>query len=259
MFDSGEPRVAALIPIFNNAGTLAAVLQGVLAHLDDVLVVDDGSSDGTPSVLEDFAGRIRILRHHHNVGKGAALVHGFRTLLQAGFTHALALDGDGQHVPGDIPLFLKTVARDPSAVIIGRRNMRSAGAPLRSRVGLVCSNWLLRQLAGIELSDSQAGFRAYPLRAMEALDLEGRRYDLEIEVLIKAAWRGIPIEPIDIDVRYGTNGDCVARDGASRVIVSHFRPWADTLLIGRRVTQLALQRSSRNLAPSRVGGDVDAG
>lgn len=225
-------RAAALIPNFNNRRTVADVVKRVLRAIPDVLVVDDGSTDGSPEALAALGERIRLLRHPRNLGKGRSLRDGFAHLLSEGFTHAIALDADGQHFPEDIPGMLEVSRREPEALIVGERDMRASGAPRRSLFGLWFSNASLRCLAGVRLRDSQSGFRCYPLQAISALRLQGDRYDLELEVILKAARAGIPIRPAPIRVTYDPEGGRV----------SHFRPVRDFFQIAGRVARIAAER-----------------
>ena len=223
-----EIRAAALIPTLNNSTTLWEVVEGTLRAIPDVLVIDDGSSDSTAEILAALGDRVRVLRHPTNLGKGRALRDGFAQLLADGFTHAISLDSDGQHFPEDIPVFLEAIRRAPRALAIGQRDLNGAGAPKKSRFGLWFSNAALRRLGGARLADSQCGFRSYPLAPITDLGLRGDRYDLELEVLIKAARAGIPLEPVPVRVTYTPPGGRV----------SHFRPVRDFLQIGFAVLRI---------------------
>ena len=221
-------RPAVLIPTFNNAFTLEGAIEGAIAHVDTVLVVDDGSTDNTKEVLERFSGRVDVHTHPVNRGKGVALRSGFEILAGKGFSYAISMDADGQHFADDLPRFIAAVTERPGALAVGERDMREAGAPRRSLFGLWFSNMALRRLAGARLNDSQAGFRAYPLPGVLGLDLRGTRYDLELEVLIKAARRGIPLIPVPIRCSYNPDGGRV----------SHFRPVRDFCHIWGQVLRL---------------------
>jgi len=227
-------RPAALIPSFNNLRTVGKVVETALRMLPELLAVDDGSTDGTLEALAAFGSRIRFHRHPRNLGKGRTLRDGFALLSAAGFTHAIALDADGQHFPEDIPLFLKAAAGAPGTLLIGERDRGRVDLPRRSRVGLWFSNAALRLFTGVRLRDSQCGFRAYPLARVLGLALKGDRYDLELEVLIQAAWAGIPIAPVPIRVSYAPEGGRV----------THFRPVRDSLqIMGRLARQKRTQSS----------------
>ncbi len=223
---------AALIPNYDNGRTLRDVIERTLAVLPDVLVVDDGSNDDSWNVIESFGTRIRTVRHPVNLGKGAALRDGFAALFAAGFTHAIALDADGQHFPEDLPRLLAASAAEPDALVVGARDLGAAHAPRRSRFGLWCSNTALRLLRGVRVDDSQSGFRSYPLAAITRLDLRGVRYDLEMEALFEAARAGVPIRSVPIRVTYAPEGGRV----------SHFRPVRDFLQIGAHVARTFRRR-----------------
>ncbi len=234
---------AALIPNFNHGKTLPDLIERTLAFIPDVLVVDDGSTDASWRAIEAFGGRIRSLRHAANLGKGRALRDGFQLLGASGFTHAIALDSDGQHYPEDIPRFLEASSQIPEALFVGERDMRQA--PRRSRLGLWFSNAALRVFGRVRLRDSQCGFRSYPLGPISKLKLTGERYEFELEVLaqpfqfavcgwactgtgsgstarlLKAAWAGVPIRPVPIRVTYEPPGGRI----------SHFRPLRDFLRV----------------------------
>jgi len=228
-----EIRPAALIPTLNNCNTRREVVEGTLRAIPDVLVVDDGSSDSTAEILAAMGNRIRVLRHPTNLGKGRALRDGFEHLLAAGFTHAISLDSDGQHFPEDISVFLAAVQRAPGSLAIGQRDLNGAGAPRKSRFGLWFSNTALRCLGGARLGDSQCGFRSYPLAQVRELGLRGDRYDMELEVLIKAARAGIPLEPVPVQVTYSPPGGRI----------THFRPVRDFLQIGFAVLRILIGRA----------------
>ena len=227
-------RLAALIPTYNNDRTIRDVLERTLKQLRDVWVVNDGSTDGTREALSSFGGRIQLLEHPRNLGKGRALRTGFERLASAGFTHAVTLDSDGQHSPEDIPLFLDAASMLPEAIIIGQRDMSRAGSPWRSRLGLWFSNQALKSLTRVRLADSQCGFRCYPLPTLSRFTLRGERYDLELEVLLAAAWAGVPIQPVPVQVTYAPQGGRV----------THFRPVRDFLQIAGQVARM-LARGQR--------------
>lgn len=232
MTTNAQSNVAVLIPAFNNAVTLADAIEGALKHVETVLVVDDGSTDDTRAILEELSGRIDVHTHPTNRGKGVALRHGFDVLTTKGFSYAISMDADGQHFADDLPRFVEAVRERPGALAVGERNMQTAGAPRRSLFGLWFSNLSLRVLGGVRMKDSQAGFRAYPLAGIRDLDLRGTRYDLELEVLIKAARKGIPLIAVPIQCSYRPQGGRV----------SHFRPVRDFCHIGRQVLKLVFSR-----------------
>lgn len=224
-------RCCCLIPTYDTPRTLEAVVRGALAFCPDVLVVDDGSRVPAAELLREVA-PVVVLRHARNRGKGAALMTGFAEAEKRGFTHAVTIDSDGQHLTEDLPRFFEAIARNPDAIFLGARDMVAGGAGGRSRLGRINSNFWTWVATGMRLTDTQTGYRAYPLVPVNALFLTSSGYDFEIEVLVKASWAGVPIESLPIGVRYFT--------GEERV--SHFRPLLDFLKVGRLNTRLIALR-----------------
>lgn len=236
--------ICVLIPTYENERTVADVVERARVAGFDIIVVDDGSADGTAGVLEGIGG-IEVITHPANRGKGVALRSGFRRALERGHEWAITLDADGQHEPAEIPRLVEAIRGGPRAIVIGARGMKAGGAPLRCRAGLALSNTLVRMLAGKSLPDSQSGFRAYPLREVLALGLRTRGFELEVEVLLKAAWAGLAIRHVPVSVRYpGRRGERA----------SHFRPVRDTVRILVSSVRAALARAAGRGRRALAGG-----
>ena len=122
-------NICAIIPTYNNAGTVRQVIDDVLRHCDQVIVVNDGSTDETATVLQALPAGVTVVTHTENKGKGHALVTGFRKAKEMGFTHAVTIDADGQHFADDIPLLVEEMRRDPEAIIVGCRNLTEENMP----------------------------------------------------------------------------------------------------------------------------------
>ena len=188
----------AVIPCLNEAGTVAAVVRGVLEYLPAVIVVDDGSDDET-GVRAEAAGA-EVLRHPVNRGKGAALQTGWAHARERGFQWALTLDGDGQHDPTDVPTLLACAGQTGATLIVGNR-MGEAGAmpPLRRWV----NRWMtarLSDLTGVRLLDSQCGFRLVHLPALGQVHVTADRFEIESELLLRwlAAGRQVAFAPVRV-------------------------------------------------------------
>ena len=223
-------RPAILIPAYDCAATLGAVIVGARTHALPILVVDDGSHDETATVARDTGAE--VLQHPTNRGKGAALVTGMGALLGRSFTHALTMDGDGQHLPREIPTLLTAAAADPTAIVIGirrRGNQEVAGINL---FGNRFANLCVRSAAGVPLPDTQSGFRVYPLATMLRLPKQGEHFEYESTSIIFAARAGVPIRSLPVDVYYPP----VAERR------SHYRKVVDTLRIIRVVAPLLVRR-----------------
>jgi glycosyltransferase involved in cell wall biosynthesis len=238
---------AVVIPAYNHGETVAAVIGKTLLQQLPVIVVDDGSTDETYKNIQSIPG-IRILRHRVNRGKGAALVTGMREAAKIA-RWAVCLDADGQHDPDDIGSLLAAIPTAGSAILIGKREGMES-APWTSRFGRKFSNFWIWVSGAPLLSDSQSGFRLYPLPEVLDLNIRAGRYQYELEVLVKAAWKGIPILEVPVRVSYAPFGPRI----------SHFDPWRDFLrntrtfsrLITRRVLSPWLwNRHRKNPAPEK--------
>lgn len=205
-----------LVPTYNNAKTLGPLLDEILKITSRVVVVNDGSTDETASILVRYSS-LELVEYTQNQGKGWALRQGFERALELGYKNAITIDSDGQHFPSDFKPFLDKVAQLPGSLIIGRRNMAQAGIPGKSSFGNKFSNFWYWVETGQTLLDTQCGFRLYPIRLLQDLRFFTRKFEFEIEVIVRAAWRGIVVTHVPIQVHY--------EPPARRV--SHFRPLRD--------------------------------
>lgn len=222
-------KVCVLIPTYNNATSLARVMDGVLKFTDQVIVVNDGSTDDTATVLRGYP-RVSVLSYDVNRGKGHALRLGFKHAVAAGYEYAITLDSDGQHYPEDLMNFVDALSEHPRAIIIGARNMDHASVPGKSSFGNNFSNFWFRVETGIRLSDTQSGYRLYPVKALHDFTFFTRKYEFEIEVLVRAAWAGIEVINIPVRVFYPEK----------EKRISHFRPFRDFTRISILNTFLVL-------------------
>jgi len=230
-----------IIPVYNHEARVADVAQRALELGLPVLVVDDGSNDGSAARVRRVAG-IRLLAHRRNQGKGAALLTGFAAAAAAGANWAITLDADGQHDPADARRLLAAIPPTGRPIILGRREgMLGPDVPWTSRFGREFSNFWVRVSGGPVVADSQSGFRAYPLPECLQLGVLARRFQFEIEVLVQARRRAVPVIEVPVGVSY--------TPGMRRV--SHFHPFYDFLrntgLFSRLITQriLRLDRAGR--------------
>lgn len=208
--------VCVVIPTYNNAATVHDVVVETLRYCDDVIVVNDGSTDGTRGILETIQG-IDVVDCPRNKGKGSALKRGFVHALSRGFRYAITLDSDGQHYPEDIEGFVRTIVERPGTLVVGERDLSRVDINAQSSFANKFSNFWFRVQTGLRLNDTQTGFRAYPLRGLHGLGLLTSRYEAELELLVLAAWHGTPIHSIPIRVYYPPRNKRV----------SHFRPFMD--------------------------------
>ena len=215
-----ENNCCVVVPTYNNAPFLEAVLKELQDYVADIIVVNDGSNDETASILESMSG-IENIHFPKNLGKGAALKAGFQRALERGFDHALTLDSDSQHKPSDLPAFLEELQIGDNALVVGSRFTDHENMPGKNRFANRMSSFWFRISTGKKLMDTQSGFRLYPIRLLEKSRTLSQRYGYELEMLVKAAWKNIPLRTVAIDVHYPP--------GKERI--SHFKPGTDFLRI----------------------------
>lgn len=222
------PRFCAVIPTYNNAGTLLDVVRRTHALLPDIVVVDDGSTDRTAELLAASLVPVTVVSGERNRGKGHALREGFRKAREGGFTHAVTLDADGQHYPEDLPRLLAAACEDPVALIVGSRPLVHENMPRGNTFANRFSNFWFRVQTGLDLPDTQTGLRIYPLSELRGERWMTSRYEAELELLVASAWAGVRLLPVTVRVDYPADR------------VSHFRPTRDFLRISLLNTVLCL-------------------
>lgn len=206
-----------LIPTYNNAGTLKRVIDGVLRQTSEIIVVNDGSTDSTIDILRGYT-QLEQIHLNKNKGKGNALKVGFQKALKRGYDFAITIDSDGQHFPEDINVFLEALQAEETknVLYIGSRNMQQADVPGSSSFGNKFSNFWFWFETGTWLTDTQCGYRLYPLKEIEKLNLYTPKFEFEIEVIVKASWNGTLVKNVPVKISY---------NAAERV--SHFRKVPD--------------------------------
>lgn len=216
-----KERMAALkcvvvMPTYNNAGTIAQVIDDVKKYSDDVIVVNDGSTDETASILSSIKD-IKVIDYPKNKGKGYALKLGLAKAYEWGYRYAITIDSDGQHYADDIPVFIEKIEEKPDSLLIGARNLTADNMPSKNTFANKFSNFWYKVETGEKLSDTQSGFRLYPLNKLQKIHFLTRRYEFEVEIIVRAAWRGVNVENVPIKVYYPPVEERV----------SHFRPLQD--------------------------------
>ena len=208
--------ICVIVPTYNNHKTLAGVINGILQYTNHIIVVNDGSANETAGILANY-NDIRVISFSQNRGKGIALREGFKTALELGFQYAITIDSDGQHNPGDIPLFVEKLDAEGESLIIGVRNMEQESVPGKSNFGRKFSNFWFNVETGIKHDDTQSGFRLYPLKPIAQTKLFTSKFELEIELIVRLAWKGAEIKSVPVTVKYFPKDERV----------SHFRPAID--------------------------------
>lgn len=208
-------KICVIIPTYNNHKTLQRVIDGVLHYTNQIIVVNDGSTDTTKSILEKY-NSLEVLHLPKNKGKGNALSLGFKKAKELHYHHAITIDSDGQHFPDDISTFITALEKESKPVLlIGNRNMNQDGIPKKSSFGNAFSNFWFWFETGIKLDDTQSGYRLYPLQNIPKKFFTNK-FEFEIEVIVRTAWKGVVVKNIPIKILYDPNER-----------VSHFRPFKD--------------------------------
>ncbi len=223
-----EVRPLILIPSYNTGPILFKTVASVANCGNPVWVVIDGSTDGSPQLLENFKDeKLQVIFLQKNSGKGAAVLHGLRKAIAAGFTHILSIDADGQHPAASIPSFLELSAAHPEAAVFGRPIFDGSAPPLRVNGRKVSNFWANLETLGWGVDDSLFGMRLYPAADLLAV-LEStkfaRRFDFDPEVAVRLAWKGVPIINLPTPVRYPSK-----EEGG----ISQFRYIRDNVLLTR--------------------------
>ncbi|MBL0673390.1 glycosyltransferase [Aeromonas dhakensis] len=221
-----------LIPCYNHAGPLAAVLARLAEFELPCLLVDDGSEPVAAAALDALAAQhpwVSLLRHPHNQGKGGAVMTGLRRAHELGFSHALQVDADGQHDLTDLPALLAEARQHPAALVSGRPLYDDSVPKGRLYGRYITHVWVWIETLSFAIKDSMCGFRVYPLASTCAL-LErvalGRRMDFDTEVMVRLHWAGVPMRFVPTRVIYPVDGR------------SHFRLFRDNLDISWMHTRL---------------------
>jgi glycosyltransferase involved in cell wall biosynthesis len=211
-------RTCALIPAFNEAPYIADVVERAREHVAEVVVIDDGSGDGTAEIAQ--AAGATCLRSAKNCGKASALRRGIAYARDRNFTCVITLDGDGQHLPGDIPVMLRVAEESGADLIIGARRFDRALMPSSRYFSNVIGSRLASALVGCKIRDSQSGFRLFRLDKLDGAKLRSRYYEFEMEILIKMARSGCSIAHAPVRSVYD--------DGQAR---SKMKPVRDTVRV----------------------------
>jgi glycosyltransferase involved in cell wall biosynthesis len=257
-----DARRLVLIPSFDTGPRLRTTVLEALAHWQPVWVVIDGSTDGSARLLDplldpasaDYRPGLRVFELPVNQGKGAALLHGLTAAHQAGFTHILAMDADGQHPADRIPDFMRRSAAAPGAMILGRPIFDASAPALRVNGRKVSNFWANLETLWHGIDDSLFGFRVYPvaplLKVMTASPWM-RRYDFDVEAAVRLDWDGVRPISVPTPVRY------LGKDEGG---ISHFHYLRDNLLLSwmhsrllagfvRRLPRLLARRAAERHSP----------
>lgn len=205
-----------VIPTYNNQNTLQKVIDDVSCFSENVMVVNDGSTDKTCEILAQNKD-IHVVSYAKNKGKGYAIKRAFKEAVKLGYRYIITIDADGQHFAKDLPVFLDKIEEQPNSILIGSRGLEHKNMAAGSTFANKFSNFWLYVETGHQLPDTQSGYRLYPLEKMKHFHFFTTRYEFEVEVLVRSLWRGIKIIPVPVSVFYSPIEERV----------SHFRPFRD--------------------------------
>lgn len=227
--------IAVVIPALNEELRIRDVVTGALAQCPHVIVVDDGSDDGTVAAIADLP--VTVIRHARRLGKGAGLRDGFAEAMRRGFRGVVSMDGDGQHSADDIPRLLDAANVHPDHIIIGARLRKRARQPTYRRIANEFGDWGIAWACGFRIADTQSGQRFYPAAVCALGDIPGEDFVYEAQLLISASRTlGIRCVSIPIESRYQ------AANGPVRFRKSHFRPLRDLWRITSHVVGQVLSQ-----------------
>ena len=228
-----QSETLVVIPVYNHADKLRGVIQKAFASGWKVLVVDDGSTDDVLSHISELP--CEVLSLAVNMGKGVAILAGAKWAEEKGYKAIITIDADGQLNPAEAGLLLAQSRKEWPMIVIGSRRMDQKTVPRSSIFGRSFSNFWVRLECGMDLPDTQSGFRLYPVSEILNLPIYTKRYDFEVEVLVRAAWSGLPIRSVSVSVDYPQKGERV----------SHFHQFKDNF----RLTMLHTKLVLRSLSP----------
>lgn len=209
-------KCCVVIPTYNNQNTLQKVIDDVAQYSDNILVVNDGSTDKTQQILEQNK-TIHVVSYTKNRGKGYAIKKAFKAAIKLGYSYVITIDADGQHFAKDLPTFIDKIEEYPNVILVGSRGLQHENMAAGSTFANKFSNFWLMLETGQKLPDTQSGYRLYPLERMKRFFFFTTRYEFEVEVLVRSLWRGIKIIPVPVSVYYSPIEERV----------SHFRPFRD--------------------------------
>ncbi len=216
-------RYVAIVPCYNVGEACKPVFTEILRHVPVCIAIDDGSTDNTASIVQELKiPGLKFLHHLQNLGKGAALITGFRHSLESypELDSVITLDGDGQHDPSLIPAFIERHEQEGSDLVYGNRMADLRGMPLHRQWLNALSNGLVSRICKMTIDDSQCGFRLYSRRLLQLVlnELQSERYELETEILIRACRKKMNISSIPIPTIYSAQTSALSQHSLSDVL-----------------------------------------
>lgn len=245
LLNGGTVKYCAILPTYNHVHNLAELCQRLLLHVEQVFVVDDGSTEPVAGQIQTLNGeRITVLVRSQNGGKGAAVKFGLAHAIRCGFTHAVQMDADGQHDVAAVTELLSVSAKEPDALVLGAPQFDATAPKLRRWARNLTTFWT-RIEAGVPIVDPMCGFRLYPLGAVGQVHTPADRMDFDPEIIVRLVWLGTPIRYVPVNVRYAGTQRSTTEAHMVPNEPSRFLPFRDNLLIAWMHTRLMFEKFYR--------------
>lgn len=230
-----EQRFCAVVPTYDNPGTIRGIVDGLRPHFQEVIVVDDGSGPEGRAACEALSreGLATVVHRARNGGKGAAVKTGLAAARERGFTHALQVDADGQHDLADVPRLLDASRREPEALVLGEPVFDHSAPTSRRVARRITVFWVTLEAGRGVIADAMCGFRVYPVDAALAVRARGDAMDFDPEIAVLLSWTGRPVINVPTRVRYVD---------ASEGGISHFRMFRDNVAISWMHARLCVRK-----------------
>jgi len=220
-----------VIPVYNHSDTVKEVVEKSLQQCDNIVVVDDGSTDANIAEILS-AVKVKVISHEKNQGKGAALQTAAKYVMKQEGSYIITLDADGQHAPEDIQKFLPHISEGCKNIVLGTRDFDSGNVPERSKFGRKFSNFWIKLETGCDVRDSQSGFRGYPAHLLTEVKCVAEHYAFETEILVRGVWEGMQVVNVNISVFYPKKG----------TRITHFKPFLDNFRISLLHSRLTAEK-----------------
>jgi glycosyltransferase involved in cell wall biosynthesis len=223
-------NVCLVIPTYNHASFLEGVINDCLQYPIDIIIVNDGSTDSTLSIINKYEKELKYVTYEKNRGKGYALKQGAKKAKELGYKSIITIDSDGQHFAADIETLVNVAIRNPNDIIVGSRGLKHENMPKKNTFANKFANFWFCIQTFQKIPDTQSGFRYYPLQCFQKKIWFTNRYNFELEIMVRNVWSGVKIIPVPIQVYYAPIGERI----------THFKPTLDFFRISVLNTFLSI-------------------
>jgi len=223
-------NVCLVIPTYNHAPFLEGVIKDCLQYPIDIIIINDGSTDQTLSIIQKFIPKVTLVTYDKNRGKGYALKQGAKKAIELGYNAIITIDSDGQHFASDIETLINAALKNPDAIVVGSRGLKHENMPKKNTFANKFANFWFCVQTFQNIPDTQSGFRYYPLKYFQKRIWFTNRYNFELEIMVRNVWDGAKIIPVPIQVYYAPVGERI----------THFKPSLDFFRISVLNTFLSI-------------------